>query len=62
MIPGGRGPAYWRLNASVLAMSKEFADAGNPIVAVCHGAQLLPAVPGIIKGKRISLPGLYPRG
>ena len=58
MTPGGRRPAYWRLYARVLAMSKEFADAGNPIVAVSRGAQLLPAVPGIIKGKRISLPGL----
>ncbi len=42
------------MNARVLAITKEFADAGKPIAAVCHGAQLLTAVPGIIKGKRIS--------
>jgi protease I len=54
LIPGGRGPEYIRLNARVLAITKRFADAGKPIAAVCHGAQLLAAVPGIIKGKRIS--------
>ena len=54
LIPGGGGPEYLRLNARVLAMTKEFAQAGKPIAAVCHGAQLLAAVPGIIKGKRIS--------
>ena len=54
LIPGGRGPEYLRLNARVLAITKEFADTGKPIAAVCHGAQLLAAVPGIIKGKTIS--------
>ena len=54
LIPGGRGPEYLRLNARVLAITREFAESGKPIAAVCHGAQLLAAVPGIIRGKRIS--------
>jgi protease I len=54
LIPGGRAPEYLRLNKRVLAIVKEFADAAKPIAAVCHGAQILAAVPGLIKGKRIS--------
>ena len=52
LIPGGRGPEYLRLNARVLAITKEFADAGKPIAAVCHGAQLLAAVPGCLCARR----------
>ena len=54
LIPGGRGPEYLRLDKRVLAIVKEFGDAGKPIAAVCHGAQILVAVPGLIKGRRIS--------
>lgn len=54
LIPGGRGPEYLRLTPRVLEITREFADAGKPIAAVCHGAQILTAVPGIIKGRRIS--------
>ena len=53
LIPGGRGPEYLRLNARVLAITKEFAQAGKPIAAVCHGAQVLAAA-GVIKGKACS--------
>ena len=54
LLPGGRGPEYLRLNKRVIAIVKEFGDAGKPIAAVCHGAQILAAVPGLIKGRRIS--------
>ena len=54
LIPGGRGPEYLRLNPRVLVITREFVEAGKPVAAVCHGAQLLAAVPGIIQGKRIS--------
>ncbi|MBU9480917.1 DJ-1/PfpI family protein [Burkholderia multivorans] len=53
LLPGGRAPEYLRLNARVLDMIREFARAGKPIAAVCHGAQLLSAA-GVITGKRIS--------
>ncbi len=43
VIPGGRAPEYIRLNAHVLEMVRHFAEAGKPIAAVCHGAQLLAA-------------------
>lgn len=53
LIPGGRAPEYIRLNARVLEITREFARAGKPIAAVCHGAQLLAAA-GVITGKKIS--------
>lgn len=51
VIPGGRAPEYIRLNEEVLAMVRHFDDAGKPIAAVCHGAQVLAAA-GVIDGKQ----------
>ncbi|NTX25711.1 DJ-1/PfpI family protein [Burkholderia pyrrocinia] len=53
LVPGGRAPEYLRLNERVLGWVRDFAQAGKPIAAVCHGAQLLAAA-GVITGRRIS--------
>ncbi len=53
MIAGGRAPEYLRLNARVIELVRQFAAAGKPIAAVCHGAQVLAAA-DVIRGKRIS--------
>ncbi|TWI67689.1 protease I [Pseudoduganella lurida] len=53
MIAGGRAPEYLRLNARVIEIVREFAAAGKPIAAVCHGAQILAAA-DVIRGRRIS--------
>ena len=53
VIPGGRAPEYIRLNARVLEIVRDFAQAGKPIAAVCHGAQVLAAA-GVLKGKKCS--------
>jgi protease I len=53
VIPGGRAPEYLRMHGSVVAMAKHFMQAGKPVAAVCHGAQLLAAT-GLIKGRRVS--------
>ncbi|MDY7577175.1 DJ-1/PfpI family protein [Herbaspirillum sp. RTI4] len=53
MIAGGRAPEYLRLNPRVIEIVREFAAAGKPIAAVCHGAQLLAAA-DVIRGKRIA--------
>lgn len=53
MIAGGRAPEYLRLNARVIEIVRQFAAAGKPIAAVCHGAQLLSAA-DVIRGKKIS--------
>jgi protease I len=52
-IAGGRAPEYLRLNPRVLEVVQEFARAGKPIAAICHGAQILTAAE-VVKGKRIS--------
>jgi len=53
VIPGGRAPEYIRLNETVLKMVRHFAEAGKPIAAICHGAQVLAAA-GVLKGKTCS--------
>lgn len=53
VIAGGRAPEYLRLNARVLETVQEFASAGKPVAAICHGAQILTAA-GVVKGRRIS--------
>jgi protease I len=53
VIPGGRAPEYIRLNETVLDMVRHFADAGKPIAAICHGAQVLAAA-GVIEGRSCS--------
>lgn len=52
-IPGGRSPEYLRLNQAVIQIVRDFADAGKPIAAICHGPQILAAAK-VITGKRIS--------
>ncbi len=50
VIPGGRAPEYIRLNDAVLNHVRHFAQAGKPIAAICHGAQVLAAA-GVLKGR-----------
>lgn len=53
VIPGGRAPEYIRLNARVLEIVRHFHDAGKPIAAICHGAQVLAAA-GVVNGRSVS--------
>ncbi|MBL8658252.1 MAG: DJ-1/PfpI family protein [Rhodospirillales bacterium] len=53
VIPGGRAPEYLRLNEQVLDVARHFAEAGKPIAAVCHGAQILAAA-GVIRDRNVS--------
>ncbi|HCZ13559.1 MAG TPA: DJ-1/PfpI family protein [Accumulibacter sp.] len=53
VIPGGRAPEYLRLNPDVIAIVQHFANAGKPIAAICHGAQLLAAA-GVLSGRSCS--------
>jgi protease I len=53
VIPGGRAPEYLRLNPRVLEMVRHFAEAGKPIAAICHAAQVLSAA-GVLAGKSCS--------
>jgi protease I len=53
VIPGGRAPEYLRLNPKIIDAVKHFFDAGKPVAAVCHGAQILAAA-GVLKGRTCS--------
>jgi protease I len=50
VVPGGRAPEYLRLNETVLAIARHFAEGKKPIAAICHGLQLLAAA-GVLKGR-----------
>jgi len=53
VIPGGRAPEYIRLDGDVLALVREFAQAGKPIAAICHGIQVLTAA-GVVAGRSLT--------
>src|SRR5262249_25255105 len=38
VVPGGRAPEYLRLDRTVLATVRHFAETNKPIAAICHGA------------------------
>ena len=50
---GGRGPEYIRTDKRVQAMVRHFVDARKPIFTICHGVQILIAVDGAVRGKRV---------
>jgi len=51
----GRAPEYLRLDAAVLDLVAHFVNS-KPTAVICHGAQLLAAVPGALKGCARPLP------
>jgi protease I len=53
VLPGGRAPEYIRLNPAIVQAVRHFSQAGKPIAAICHAAQLLAAA-GALAGKRCS--------
>ena len=56
-IAGGRGPEYIRTYSRVREIVREFHRGDKPIAAICHGLQVLVAVPEVISGKRVA--GLF---
>lgn len=56
-IAGGRGPEYIRTYPRIREIVREFHRDDKPIASICHGLQVLIAVPEVIKGKRVS--GLF---
>ncbi|MDZ7601966.1 MAG: DJ-1/PfpI family protein [Hoeflea sp.] len=51
---GGRGPEYIRTDKRVQAMVRHFHETGKPIFTICHGVQILMAVPGVLTGKKVA--------
>jgi protease I len=53
-VAGGRGPEYIRIDKRVQAIVRHFHEAGKPIFTICHGVQVLIAVDGVVRGKRVA--------
>jgi protease I len=51
---GGRGPEYIRTDKRIQAMVRHFHEANKPIFTICHGVQILIAVEGVVRGKRVA--------
>lgn len=52
-IPGGFSPDQLRGDDRFVEFTKKFADAKKPILAICHGPQLMINA-GIVKGKKMT--------
>ena len=51
---GGRGPEYIRTDKRIQAIVRHFHEANKPIFTICHGVQILIAVDGVVRGKRVA--------
>ncbi|HUG61861.1 MAG TPA: DJ-1/PfpI family protein [Methylomirabilota bacterium] len=51
---GGRGPEYIRTDPRVQAIVRHFHEAKKPIFTICHGVQILMAVEGVLKGRKVA--------
>ena len=54
---GGRGPEYIRTDKRIQAIVRHFHEADKPIFTICHGVQILVAVDGVVKGKKVGALG-----
>ncbi len=54
VLPGGRAPEYIRLNEHVPKIVKHFFDENKPVAAICHAVQILEAVPGLLKDRKLT--------
>lgn len=54
---GGRGPEYIRTDKRVQAIVRHFHDTGKPIFTICHGVQILVAVDGVVRGRKVAALG-----
>ena len=54
---GGRGPEYIRTDKRVQAIVRHFHEAQKPIFTICHGVQILIAVDGVVRGKKVGALG-----
>ena len=51
---GGRGPEYIRTDKRVQEIIRHFHKADKPIFTICHGVQILIAVDGVVRGKKVA--------
>lgn len=54
---GGRGPEYIRTDKRVQDIVRHFHETSKPIFTICHGVQILMAVPGVLEGRKVAALG-----
>lgn len=52
-IPGGYSPDHLRANPKVVQFTKAFFDSNKPVLAICHGPQLL-ITADVVKGRKLT--------
>ena len=52
-IPGGYSPDHLRANPKMVQFIKSFMDANKPVLAICHGPQLL-ITARVVKGRKLT--------
>jgi protease I len=52
-IPGGYSPDHLRVNPSMVAYTREMVRSGKPVLAICHGPQLL-LTADVVRGRRMT--------
>ena len=53
VIPGGGSPENLRIHDNAVQFTRDFAQSGKPVAAICHGAQLLISA-DVVKNKTIT--------
>jgi len=53
LIPGGYSPDHLRAYPEPVEFARAFMDAGKPVFAICHGAQLL-ITADVLKGRTLT--------
>ncbi len=58
VLPGGRGPERARQHPEAVEIVRRMVEAGKPVIAICHGPQLLVSA-GVVRGRRVTgYPGI----
>lgn len=58
VIPGGRSPDRVRRYPEAVELTRRMVEAGEPVVAICHGPQVLISA-GVVRGRRVAAnPGI----
>ena len=54
LLPGGtRNPDHLRMNADAVRLVRDFAEAGKPVGAICHGPWMLVEA-DVVRGRRVT--------
>ena len=53
LLPGGYSPDHLRINPAMVQFAKAFMDSNKPVLAICHGPQLL-ITARVVKGRTMT--------